>query len=177
MASKAERTTACVGIGSNIAPETNIPAALELLAGHGPILALSTFYWTPPLGGPGQPEYLNGVCVTETSRSPRELKFGVLRSIEQRLRRDRSAGKWAPRTIDLDLLLYGDRAVEEPDLVIPDPDIRSRPFLALSLLEVAPELIMPDTGLPLAIEAGSMDREGMKPDEDFSRRLNARFTS
>jgi 2-amino-4-hydroxy-6-hydroxymethyldihydropteridine diphosphokinase len=114
------------------------------------VTATSTFYWTEPLGRPGQPRFLNGAWRVETERSARELKFDVLRPIESALGRERNADKYAPRTIDLDVVLYGDGMIEEPDLTVPDPDIRDRPFLAVPLLELAPELRLPDTGERLA---------------------------
>jgi 7,8-dihydro-6-hydroxymethylpterin-pyrophosphokinase len=91
------------------------------------------------------------------------LKFEVLRRIEAALGRRRGPDKYAPRPIDLDLLLYGDSVVEEPDLVLPDPDLRTRPFLAAALQELAPGLIEPVAGFP------------GEPLAEFSRRLKERF--
>lgn len=168
-------TEACVyiGLGSNIEPESNIPRALELLARGLRLTALSTFYRTEPVGPPGQPFFFNGVACGLTSRPPRPLKFEFLRAIEAQLGRQREAGgKYLPRSIDLDILVYGDLAVREPDLVIPDPDLDRRPFLAAALLELAPDLVLPGARTPLRLaQPGGM----LEPLTEFSQRLRERF--
>jgi dihydroneopterin aldolase/2-amino-4-hydroxy-6-hydroxymethyldihydropteridine diphosphokinase len=80
------------------------------------------------------------------------LKFDVLRKIESQLGRIRTSDKFAPRTIDLDMILYGTLVIDEADIKIPDPSIRLYPFVAVPLLELAPKLILPDTHTPLADE-------------------------
>jgi len=110
----------------------------------------STFYRTMPIGRPEQPFFLNGVWLIKTDKAPEELKFGVLRSIEEELGRIRTQDKYAARTIDLDVLLYGNEVINEPELVIPDPDIRTRSFIAIPLLELNTSLILPDTGEPIS---------------------------
>jgi len=129
-----------IGVGSNIEPETQVPRALEALARELELVATSTFYWSAPEGRPEQPPFLNGVWEARSDREPRELKFEVLRGVERALGRRRSADRYAARCIDLDLLLQGDRVVDEPDLVLPDPEIATRAFLHVPLLELAPEL-------------------------------------
>lgn len=168
--------TAYIGIGSNVEPEVNIPRALELLAERARLRAISTFYRTAALDRPGQPDFLNGACRIETDLDPRRLKFETLRDIEARLGRRRTADKYGPCTIDLDVLLYGRRVCDEPDLRIPDPDIRARPFVAAPLLELAPDAVLPDTGEPLAgIEAArALDR--LTPDLEFTREVRQRFS-
>lgn len=146
----ARPVTAFIAVGSNIEPERNVPAALERLTESERVTGTSTFYWTEPLGRPGQPPFLNGAWRVETERSARGLKLDVLRPIESALGRVRGEDKCAPRTIDLDVAIYGDEVIEEPDLTVPDPDIRERVFLAAPLLELAPELRLPDTGQRLA---------------------------
>lgn len=169
---------AFVGVGSNIEPRRNIQAALVRLARRVRVTGVSTFYRTPALDRPDQPAFLNGVWRIETDLAPRALKLDVLRGIERSLGRVRTADRYAPRTIDLDLLLYGDLTVDEPDLRIPDPDIRKRPFIVVPLLELAPDLVMPDTGLPPARVA----RDPMPPgagealdaDPDFTKVLQSK---
>jgi dihydroneopterin aldolase/2-amino-4-hydroxy-6-hydroxymethyldihydropteridine diphosphokinase len=156
-------TLVYIGLGSNVSPEANIPRALELLAKEVRLGALSTFYRTLPVGPAGQPSFVNGVAQVRTDLPPRPLKFEVLRGIEARLGRRRGPDKYAPRTIDLDILLYGDMIVKEPDLVLPDPDLRTRPFLAAALLELAPGLVSAAIGSP------------GEPLAEFSQRLKERF--
>lgn len=89
--------------------------------------------------------------------------------------RIRTEDKYAPRTIDLDILLYGDQVIQEPDLKIPDPDLYRRPFLAIALLELAPQLRLPDSGSLLA-ELDLVHREsGISPVEGFTQQLKARL--
>ena len=162
-----------IGVGSNIAPEANIPLALERLAKSLSLRAVSTFYRTAPVGPAGQPPFVNGVVEALSELPPRKLKFHVLRPIEASLGRRRSgADKYAPRTIDLDLLLYGDAVLSQRGLTLPDPDIRERPFLAAGLLELEPGLVLPD-GTPLRPAPGA----AMEPLADFSRLLKERWTT
>jgi len=132
-----------IGVGSNIDPERNIPAALKMLGEAVRIVAISTFYKTSPIGSPNSPEFYNGVVAIDTDVLPRDLKFRVLRRIEEAVGRIRCDDKYAPRTIDLDILLYGDIIINEPDLIIPDPDIATREFLAVPLMEICPDMALP----------------------------------
>ena len=141
-----------IAIGSNIEPEKNISAALLALKEYLTITALSNFYKTTAVGTTAQPDFLNGVVKIKTALQPRQIKFDILRKIEERLGRIRTADKFAPRTIDLDLILYGTLIIDEPDLRLPDPAIRTYPFVAIPLLELAPNLILPDTTKPLSTE-------------------------
>jgi len=160
-----------ISVGSNIEPEKNIPAALRLLKKEVSIKSVSTFYRTQPVGANGSPEFYNGAVLVDTGISPMDLKFQVLRRIEQTLGRTRGADPNAPRTIDLDIVLYGDLVMREPVLEIPDPDILTRPFVAIPIYEIAPELILPDTGLPLAHLVKRMNRDDMVPLDEFTDRL------
>lgn len=167
---------AYIAVGSNIEPEANIPRALLHLCDFAPVRALSTFYRTPALNRPDDPDFLNGVCLVHWNASPRALKFNVLRAIERELGRVREHDAYAPRTIDLDLLVFGARIIEEPGLVLPDPDIRERPFLALPLLELDPELVLPGTNEPLAALAAAMDQTAMAPETAFTNALRMRLS-
>ena len=138
-------TRAYIGIGSNISPEANIKAAIRLLACRVRLVGFSTFYRTPAEGRPEQPDYINGVVVIETDLSPEALKHEVLRPIEHRLGRRRSGDKFAPRPIDLDILVHGSHQVQTTDLRLPAEDIENRAFVAIPLSEVAPELTLPGT--------------------------------
>jgi 2-amino-4-hydroxy-6-hydroxymethyldihydropteridine diphosphokinase len=135
--------TAYIALGSNIAPEKHLPAALAELAGQCRVRDVSRFYRSRPLNRPEQADFINGACRIETRLLPRELKFDVLRGIEERLGRIRSADTYAARTIDLDILVYGELIVEETGLTLPDPDICHRPFLFLPLLDLNKDLTLP----------------------------------
>ena len=135
-----------IAVGANIEPEKHISEALERLKRYARIKAISTFYRTVPIGRPQQPAFLNGIWHIETAKTARALKFEVLRRIEAELGRVRTEDQYAARTIDLDIAVYGDAVINEPDLRVPDPDIRQRPFIAVPLLELAPCLVLPDTG-------------------------------
>lgn len=136
-------TRVFVAVGSNINPEANLRAALRALDRFAPVVAVSTVYRTRAEGPSGQPDFYNCVVELRTRTPPRALKFGVLRPIEAELGRRRSADKYAPRTIDLDLILHGRSVLEAEDLVLPDPQIPRRPFLAIPLAELAPGLLRP----------------------------------
>lgn len=168
-------TEAYIGIGSNIGPERHVPEALRLLREKVLIAALSTFYRTAPHGSPGSAAFFNGVARIRTAIEARELKFGVLRGIEESLGRRRGPDRYAPRPIDLDILWYGGAAVEEPDLVIPDPDILTRAFVAVPLHELAPGLVMPGSGLRLADAVRALPAGDMEPLESFTRKLKEEF--
>jgi 2-amino-4-hydroxy-6-hydroxymethyldihydropteridine diphosphokinase len=160
-----------VGVGSNIDAEANVRRALRLLAREVRVRAVSTFFRTPAIGEAGAPPFLDGVVEVSTALPPRALKLDVLRRIEAQLGRRRGAERNAPRTIDLDLLLYGDRVERGGDLVLPDSDIATRPFLALALLELAPALVLPDSGRALRdVVAGFVDAR-MAPLGAFSEGL------
>lgn len=131
----------------------------------------SAFYRTPAIGRPDQPTYLNGVWLVEVSASPRELKFGILRPIEDRLGRVRTGDKYAARTIDLDVLLYGDLVLDDADCRIPAPEIRDRPFLVACLLELDPGLILPDTKEALSSLLTPDKAIVLEPVAEFTSRL------
>jgi 2-amino-4-hydroxy-6-hydroxymethyldihydropteridine diphosphokinase len=111
------------------------------------LVATSSIYETAPVGGPDQGAYLNAVAVVETDLAPRRL-LDVMLDVERRMGRVRRE-RWGPRTIDLDLLLHGDSAVDEPGLTVPHPRLTERRFALEPLLEAWPEATLPD-GRPLA---------------------------
>lgn len=177
MADLSPAIRAFIAVGSNVTPEKNIPEALALLRGRARVMDCSTFYWTPPLNRAEQSQFINGIWKIETRRLPRALKFDLLRPIEARLGRVRSKDKYAPRPIDLDILLYGAWVVGEADLRIPDPDLYSRAFLAWPLYELAPDTILPDSGRKLRCLARSMPKEAMTVAGDITRLLKERIAS
>lgn len=162
---------AFIGIGSNIEPEWNVRAAVRCLAQQARVTGISTVYRTAALGRPGQPHYFNCVAGIETGIHPGEVKHDLLRPIESSLARRRSEDKYAPRTIDLDLILYGDLVMDEEGITLPDPEILERPFLALPLCELAPGLALPGCGLRIDSVAAGLAHDGMEPLEDYTRLL------
>jgi len=144
------RVVAYVAIGSNIEAEKHIPAALELLREEATVLSVSRMYQSAAVGRPEQADYRNGVVAIETSLIPLLFRDQVLRPIEASLGRIRSGDAYAARTIDLDLIVYGDHVFEKDGLHLPATDIRERTFVAVPLLELAPDLVLPDDGTRLA---------------------------
>lgn len=136
-------TIAYVGLGSNVGDRLDhLRRAVAALDGPGiSVRRVSSVYETDPVGPP-QPDFLNAVCEVESTLSPRDL-LAQLKEIEVAL--GRSPGeRWGPREIDLDLLLYGNEVIEEQDMKVPHPEIDKRNFVAVPLLELAPELDLPN---------------------------------
>lgn len=130
---------AYLGIGSNLGDRlANLQLAVDALAAEPGIrvVAVSPVYETDPVGGPPQDQFLNAVVAIDTERAPRAL-LGVVMSVEQRAHRVR-AERWGPRTLDVDILTYGGRAVVEPDLVIPHPRLAERAFVLAPLHDLDP---------------------------------------
>ena len=135
-------TRAYVGLGSNLGDrEATIRAAVAALPG---VVGISTLRETEPVGITDQPVFLNGVAAVETELAPRELLDALL-AIERTLGRERRE-RWGPRTIDLDLLLYGGETVDEPGLTVPHPHLHERRFALEPLAELDPELDVPGRG-------------------------------
>jgi 2-amino-4-hydroxy-6-hydroxymethyldihydropteridine diphosphokinase len=138
---------AFVGIGSNLGDrEAHVKSALELLAADQGIdvVAVSELRETDPVGPVEQGRFVNGAVLLETELSPREL-LGRLLTIEGRLGRVRNE-RFGPRTIDLDLLVYGDAVVDEPGLTVPHPRLHERRFALEPLADLAPDLVVPGRG-------------------------------
>jgi GTP cyclohydrolase I len=147
-----------VALGSNIDREKNLPRAMELLRrdSRWRVLAESPVYETPAIGGDPQPDYFNAAALLETTLSPEDLRR-ALRRIEARLGRVRTADKFAPRTIDLDIVFVRDKQLTLDGSFLPDPAIPDHPHLALPLADIAPDWIFPETGLTLKQIAERMD--------------------
>jgi dihydroneopterin aldolase/2-amino-4-hydroxy-6-hydroxymethyldihydropteridine diphosphokinase len=164
-------TRAFVAVGSNLEPEQNVERGLERLARSVRIDRLSTFYRTPPVDGRDSPPFINGVAEVTTTLDPRALKLTVLRPIESELGRRRTGDKYADRTLDLDLVLYGDLVSSSPDLVLPDPELSQRAFLAFPLLELAPELLLPGSRIPLREVAEALGASALQPLVEYTEHL------
>ncbi|MBT8193797.1 MAG: 2-amino-4-hydroxy-6-hydroxymethyldihydropteridine diphosphokinase [Acidimicrobiia bacterium] len=136
-----------VGFGSNIGDrQDHLDAGLGVLSASWTPVSRSSLYESAPVGPVEQGPFLNAVAVFETSAGPAEV-LSLLLAAEQSRGRTREV-RWGPRTLDLDLLLYGDRTVEEPGLTVPHPELTNRRFVLEPLLEAWPEAALPD-GTPL----------------------------
>ena len=139
-------TVAYIAIGSNLAsPLEQVNAALKALGAinDSHILTVSSFYRTPPLGPQDQPDYLNAAVALETSLAPEELLNHTQR-IELQQGRVRKAERWGPRTLDLDIMLFGNEVINTERLTVPHYDMKNRGFMLWPLFEIAPELVFPD---------------------------------
>jgi 2-amino-4-hydroxy-6-hydroxymethyldihydropteridine diphosphokinase len=149
-------TRAYAGLGSNLGNrERTLRAAVDALAAEEGIevLAVSTLRETEPVGVGEQPSFLNGVVALDTTLGPRELLDRLL-AVEQRFGRVRVPGEHGPRTLDLDLLLYGDEQIDEPGLTVPHPRLHERRFVLEPLGELVPGLIVPGCGAVESLLAG-----------------------
>ena len=147
--------TAYIGMGSNVpgaagSPEATMAAAAARLGTLGRIAARSSLYSTAPVGFADQPRFLNAAAALETELSPFQL-LGALLTIEKEFGRDRVAGFVnGPRTLDLDILLYGDFVLSEASLEIPHPRLAERAFVLVPLNEIAPHVVDPRSGDTIA---------------------------
>ena len=153
-------TLALIGLGSNLGDRKALLdgaiAALAKTSGIS-VLAVSTYHETAPVGGPeGQGAFLNAAASLETSLEPEPL-LDVLQAIEQVSGRVRTA-HWGERTLDLDLLLYGDSRIQSPRLSVPHPWMALRRFVLAPLAEIAPEVVDPLTGLTVRALLANLDR-------------------
>ncbi|HJU37700.1 MAG TPA: 2-amino-4-hydroxy-6-hydroxymethyldihydropteridine diphosphokinase [Gaiellaceae bacterium] len=141
-------TRAFVGLGANLGDrERTLRAAVDALAAEDGIevVAVSALRETEPVGVGEQPRFLNGAVALETTLPAREL-LDCLLAVEQRFGRVRAAGEHGPRTLDLDLLLYGDESIDEPGLTLPHPRLHERHFVLEPLAELDPALVVPGRG-------------------------------
>jgi len=139
---------AYVGLGANLGDrERTLREAVDALAAEEGIevVAVSTLRETEPVGVGEQPRFLNGAAELETTLTSRELLARLL-AVEQRFGRIRIPGEHGARTLDLDLLLYGDEVIDEPGLAVPHPRLHERSFVLEPLAELAPGLVVPGRG-------------------------------
>ncbi len=150
-----------LGIGSNVGDRiTTLRRAIEALSTAGEILATSSIYETTPFGVTDQPDFLNCCVKLDTRLAPREL-LRRTRGIEREL--GRVAGpRWGPRTADIDILLYGDRSIRTPELVVPHPGLLERAFVLVPLAEIAADRAIPGAGVTVA---DALARVARQPDD------------
>ena len=147
----------CIGLGANLGDASDtLREAVEALDHREGITVreVSRFYRTPAWGREDQPDFINAVALLETSLTPRALLERLL-AVETEFGRHRPDGeRWGPRTLDLDLLLYGDAVIDEPGLRVPHPHLHERAFALLPLAEIAPEAEIPGIGMVGKLAAG-----------------------
>lgn len=136
-----------IGLGSNLRdPEQQLNAALHALAQlpHTRLVAVSAYYSSAPLGPADQPRYTNAAAHLETTLEPHIL-LDHLQAIELNQGRERKAERWGPRTLDLDILIFGERIMNDERLCIPHYHMHARPFVLLPLAELCPvDFQLPD---------------------------------
>ena len=156
-------TRVYLALGSNLAdPLHQVDAALTALDAlpQTTRVATSSLYRTPPYGPPDQPDYLNAVVALETDL-PAETLLDHTQRIELEHGRVRKAERCGPRTLDLDILLFGDAVNNTPRLTVPHYDMHNRAFMLLPLLEIAPQQTLPD-GTPLAPLLAALDHSAIR---------------
>lgn len=134
---------AYLGLGSNLGDRAvYLQGAVDGLAAHPGVrlLAVSPVYETEPVGGPAQPDYLNAVVAVDTDLDARAL-LDLAKTLEAEAGRTEGE-RWAPRTLDIDVLMVGEERVADPDLVVPHPRIHQRAFVLAPLADLAPDLVV-----------------------------------
>ncbi|HKB74386.1 MAG TPA: 2-amino-4-hydroxy-6-hydroxymethyldihydropteridine diphosphokinase [Burkholderiales bacterium] len=160
MDEKIASTKAFIGLGANLGdPEAQVRRALAALADlpGTRLVTASSFYRSAPMGVVAQPDFINAVAEIETALGARALLEALL-AAERRFGRRRDF-PGAPRTLDLDLLLYGDRVIAEPGLVVPHPRMHERAFVLAPLAEIAPDIAIPGKGRAGALLAACTDQK------------------
>jgi 2-amino-4-hydroxy-6-hydroxymethyldihydropteridine diphosphokinase len=154
--------TAYIGMGGNLAswagtPEATLAAAALRLESLGRVACRSSLYSTEPVGFAEQPRFVNAVVALETELEPRELLKGLF-ELEREFGRDRAAGfANGPRTLDLDILLFGELRIDGPGLEIPHPRLAERAFVLVPLCEIAPRIVDAKSGSTVAQLLNSLD--------------------
>lgn len=139
-------TLVYIGIGSNLSdPQTQIIRAISSIESinHSQIIQVSSLYFSRPMGPQDQPDYMNAVISIETKLLPLTL-LDALQNIENKAGRVRKANRWGARILDLDILLYGNKVINEERLIVPHYGLKLREFVLHPLFEIAPKLQLPD---------------------------------
>ena len=156
-----EPITVYLGLGSNLGNRwNNLDKALEFLGQRLPVKSVSSVYDTEPIGNVAQSRFLNLVCQVRTRLAPMEL-LTLAKGIESKLGRAFSKAN-APRPIDIDILLYGDKVTKTSELVIPHPGLAERAFVLVPLAEIAPDLVHPASGKTVKeLAEGLREKQGV----------------
>ncbi|PKM04484.1 MAG: 2-amino-4-hydroxy-6-hydroxymethyldihydropteridine diphosphokinase [Gammaproteobacteria bacterium HGW-Gammaproteobacteria-6] len=158
-----------IGLGSNQAdPASQLRRALQAMAAlpETRLAGCSRLYSSAPMGPQDQPSYVNAVAALDTDLAPHVLLDG-LQQIELQQGRERKAERWGPRTLDLDILLYGNRQIHDERLQVPHYHMHARAFVLYPLAELAADLLLPD-GTPLQHWLEKCPKSGLEPLADFS---------
>jgi len=163
------KVQAWIGVGSNLdGPRAHVLRAFVELAQipDTRLLRRSSLYRSRPMGPQDQPHYVNAVALVETTLPALEL-LHAMQGIEAAHRRVRSGQRWGPRTLDLDLLLYGQERIAGDELTVPHPGIGEREFVLYPLIELDPELRIPDLGpvKSLVEQVGAKGLERLREDD------------
>jgi 2-amino-4-hydroxy-6-hydroxymethyldihydropteridine diphosphokinase len=140
---------AYLSLGSNVEPEFNLVEAARMLAAKTKLVVASSVWETTPLGSTRQPNYLNAAAIVDTELTVVQLKHDLIAEIERGLGRVRQLDKFAPRPIDIDIMLFNRQLFTLDKRQIPDPEVLERSFVAIPLAEIAPDYIHPETGQTL----------------------------
>jgi len=154
---------ACIGLGGNVGDAAaTVRGAFDALAilPETRLLAVSSLYRTPAWGIENQPDFVNAAALLETTLDPHVLLDGLL-AIERAFGRERRE-RWGPRTLDLDLLLYGDQVIDVPGLHVPHPHLHERAFVLRPLADIASDAMVPGRGTVACLLAG-VDASGCLP--------------
>ncbi len=150
-----DAVVAWIGLGSNLEnPKQQLTQAVSALNGLNRcrVMDRSRLYISSPMGPQDQPDYINAVVKLSTHLTAHEL-LQALQEIEQSQGRQRNGQHWGPRTIDLDILLYGEQIIDSKDLIVPHPGLAHRAFVLYPLWEVDPDLLVPAADKPLPLQA------------------------
>jgi 2-amino-4-hydroxy-6-hydroxymethyldihydropteridine diphosphokinase len=165
------RNTVVLALGSNLGGRlANLQAAVDALGADPGLddLAVSPVYQTAPVGGPPQPDYLNAVLVAATSLPPRAV-LGRARAAEAALGRVRGP-RWGPRTLDVDVIVYGNEISSDPELTLPHPRAHERAFVLAPWHDVDPGAVIPGRG-PVADLLGALPADGVRRCRELKLRL------
>lgn len=143
--------TVYLGLGSNVGKRMeNLEKALGYIAQRMRVVAKSSVYETEPVGNTSQPRFLNMVCEVKTALTPEALLV-LAKGIEKKMGRTPNHPKDSPRTMDIDILFYGDQVLSDPNLIIPHPRISKRAFALIPMNEIAPDFVDPSTDKTIAV--------------------------
>jgi 2-amino-4-hydroxy-6-hydroxymethyldihydropteridine diphosphokinase len=152
-----------IGLGANLEqPVAQLQQAVQALKqlAHSSLVAVSGFYGSKPMGPQDQPDYVNAVAAINTTLTAEQL-LDALQQIEQQQGRKRKAERWGPRTLDLDILLYGDQVIATERLTVPHYGLHVREFVLYPLFDIAPQLNLPD-GTVLSSLLAQVSQNGLQ---------------
>jgi 2-amino-4-hydroxy-6-hydroxymethyldihydropteridine diphosphokinase len=143
------KNMAYLSLGANINPERNIKAAIKMLSSVTKVVAVSSVWETKPVGLVEQPSFLNAAMIVQTELDAQQLKERVINPIEKKLGRVRQLDKNAPRTIDIDIMLFNRQIIQYGSRRIPHQELLKQAFVAIPMAEISPDYEHPETGQTL----------------------------